>query len=101
MADALTPAQRRSLVEWLGRKVMGWEGEIGHWRIEWPFAGMVWDKAREMQVFAVLRGQVDHRWYATASDMKTEIMSGNVFADSGPLAISLAIARATGFEATQ
>ena len=85
--------QRRSLVEWLGRKVMGWEGEIGHWEIDWPFAGMVWERAREMGIMLSLVG--DSTGWSVDDGESLDFVAGG---PSGPLAISLAIARATGWE---
>lgn len=121
MSTNLTPEQRRRVTEWLAERVMGWKverhatkpivwvhddaGDI--WYLARPISApyirigfwspldsgsdtmQVWEKAREKGIRIRLSGN-DTEWVASDHDCVIEV------APSGPLAISLAVFRATG-----
>lgn len=61
----------------------------------WEFAGMVWEKAREMGIYLTLHGK-PIGWKAYYPVDANTLLLNDVDADSGPRAICLAIYRATG-----
>jgi hypothetical protein len=115
--NSLTPEQRRAVTEWLA-KVMGWElrttsrggvlaGPVGggifclsgpsfmpRWSPldSWQDAGQVWEKAQFKGYYIKLcNQQMGSPWFADV-----QRCNDISFGDSGPLAISLAVFRATG-----
>ena len=104
----MSDERKQSQIRWLATKVMGWEPyKRGEWfdtheghastiRLDsWADAGMVWERAREMEVRVILAGDMD-TWEAEVYPEGGWI--GLVcHAVSGPRAICEAVAKATGF----
>jgi len=114
----MTDAQKQSLIRHLAG-VMEWTcqpscpvdgysstsflDEYGHERrldpTSWLDAGMVWERAREMGVYVTLHGNPKEGWKAYYPiDLHRSLTLERADADSGPLALCLAVARATGWE---
>jgi hypothetical protein len=104
-STAKTCIDDRSLVEHLATKVMGWDererlicqhGPHPFGLDSWADAGTVWGKARERGIELHLVGSPRHEWEGRYVP-ETSMYQIN-FANSGPRAICLAVARATNWD---
>jgi hypothetical protein len=94
-----------SLVEHLATKVCGiWDykqGETVFYPLDsWADAGMVWEKARKMGIYIMLRGAPALEWGAYYPDDDGFVLAF-VSSNSAPRAICGAVAMATGWKETE
>jgi len=87
--------KHESLARFAAENVMGWSPDSAAARNfnpaeSWADAGVLWEKAREKGIFITLSGQPVGPWIGQG-------IRADASSDSGPRALSLAIAKAFGY----